>query len=99
MTTTATSTGHALSASNWLETHYLAGQPEYEAMVRAAGFQPGWHVLDAGCGGGSFLPLLSELLGPAGCSRCADAARPASSTCWTCWPAPRCSPGRRAATR
>lgn len=32
--TTTTSTGHALSAAGWLETHSLAGQPEYEAMVR-----------------------------------------------------------------
>ncbi len=28
--------------------------------------QPGWHVLDAGCGGGAFLPLLCELVGPNG---------------------------------
>jgi SAM-dependent methyltransferase len=32
-------------------------------MLRSAGFQSGWRVLDAGCGGGSYLPLLSELLG------------------------------------
>lgn len=63
---TTTSTGHALSAAGWLDTHFLAGQPEYEMLLRSAGFQPGWHVLDAGCGGGSYLPLLSELLGPAG---------------------------------
>lgn len=35
-------------------------------MVRWVGFQPGWHVLDAGCGGGSFVPLLAELLGATG---------------------------------
>jgi len=64
--TSTTSTGHALSVAGWLDTHYLAGQPEYESILRAAGFQPGWRVLDAGCGGGSFLPLLSELLGPTG---------------------------------
>lgn len=63
---TTTSTGHALSAAGWLDTHFLAGQPEYEMLLRSAGFQPGWHVLDAGCGGGSYLPLLSELLGPGG---------------------------------
>lgn len=61
-----TSTGHALSAAAWLDAHYLAGQPEYEAVLRSAGFQAGWRVLDAGCGGGSYLPLLSELLGPDG---------------------------------
>lgn len=62
----STSTGHALSAAAWLDAHYLAAQPEYEAMLRSAGFQRGWRVLDAGCGGGSYLPLLSELLGPHG---------------------------------
>lgn len=34
-----TSTGHALSAAAWLDAHYLAGQPEYEAVLRSAGFQ------------------------------------------------------------
>jgi cyclopropane fatty-acyl-phospholipid synthase-like methyltransferase len=61
-----TSTGYTLSAAAWLDTHYLAGQPEYEVMLRAAGFQAGWHVLDAGCCGGSYLPLPSELLAPDG---------------------------------
>lgn len=63
---TTTSTGHALSAASWLNTHYLAGQPEYEALLRRAGFQPGWSVLDAGCGSGSYLPFLAELLKPDG---------------------------------
>jgi arsenite methyltransferase len=63
---TSTSTGRTLSAASWLDTHYLAGQPEYESMLRSAGFRKGWRVLDAGCGGGSFLPLLSVLLGPTG---------------------------------
>ena len=62
----STSTGHALSAAAWLDAHYLAAQPEYETMVRSVGFQSGWRILDAGCGGGSYLPLLSELLGPQG---------------------------------
>ncbi|MBW7884081.1 MAG: class I SAM-dependent methyltransferase [Caldilineaceae bacterium] len=70
----ATSTGHALSAADWLDTHFLAGQCEYETMLRAAGFQAGWCVLDAGCGGGSFLPLLSELLGENGRINAVDLA-------------------------
>lgn len=74
MTTNTTSTGHALSAGAWLDTHFLAGQPEFEAMLRSAGFQRGWRVLDAGCGGGSYLPLLSELLGPDGCVSAIDLA-------------------------
>lgn len=71
---TSTTTGHALSVAAWLDVHYLAGQSEYEAMLRRAGFQAGWRVLDAGCGGGSFLPLLSDLLGPAGQSSAIDLA-------------------------
>ncbi len=35
-------------------------------MARAVGIQSGWHVLDAGCGTGLFLPLLSALVGPTG---------------------------------
>jgi len=61
-----TSTGHALSESSYLNTHFEAMRPEYEAMVRSVGFQPGWKVLDAGCGSGSFLELLAELVTPDG---------------------------------
>ncbi len=50
----------------WLDLHFDACRPEYEGMLRAVGLQPGWHVLDAGCGSGSYLPLMAELLGPAG---------------------------------
>lgn len=60
------STGHVLAASAWLDTHFLAMQPEYEEMLRWVGIQPGWHVLDAASGGGSFLPLMTELVGPKG---------------------------------
>ena len=62
----ATSTGHAASGAAWLDVHFAACQPEYEAMLRSAGFRPGWHLLDAGCGGGSFLPALAEEVGPSG---------------------------------
>ena len=58
-----TSTGHALSESTYLDARFLAAQPEYEAMLRCAGIQPSWHVLDAGAGNGSYLPLLCELVG------------------------------------
>jgi hypothetical protein len=51
MAATTTTTGHALSAADWLDIHYLARQPEYEAILRRAGFQAGWHVLDAGLRG------------------------------------------------
>jgi len=60
------STGQSLTTAAWLDTHFLAMQPEYEAMLRWVGIQPGWHVLDAACGNGSFLPLLTELVGATG---------------------------------
>jgi ubiquinone/menaquinone biosynthesis C-methylase UbiE len=55
-----------LAAAEWLDTHFTACAPEYEEMMRLPGFQPGWHVLDAGCGGGSYLPLLAQQVGPPG---------------------------------
>jgi ubiquinone/menaquinone biosynthesis C-methylase UbiE len=61
-----TTSGHDHSSSDWLDGHYQACRAEYEAQARSAGFKPGWHVLDAGCGGGNFLPLLGELVGPTG---------------------------------
>lgn len=61
-----TSQGHIASDAAYLDTHYAMAQPEYEAMLRSVGLQPGWQVLDAGCGGGSFHPLISHLVGPNG---------------------------------
>jgi SAM-dependent methyltransferase len=55
-----------MTAAGWLDTHFEANRPEYEAMLRSVPFEPGSRVLDAGCGSGSFLPLLAELVGPAG---------------------------------
>lgn len=46
--------------------HFEACRPEYEDMLHAAGIQRGWRVLDAGCGGGSYLPLLAGLVGETG---------------------------------
>jgi SAM-dependent methyltransferase len=69
-----TSTGLDLSGVGWLDAHYQACQPEYEAMLRAVGLQPGWRVLDAGCGPGSYLPLLGALLGPQGSIAALDLA-------------------------
>lgn len=62
----ASSSGHSLSAADYLDSHYLACQREYEATLRSVGLKTGWHVLDAGCGGGSFLPLMGELVGKVG---------------------------------
>ena len=60
------STGQALTEAEWLDAHFEAARPEYEAMLRAVPIQPGWRALDAGCGSGSYLPLLAELLGAGG---------------------------------
>lgn len=62
----ASSTGQVLATVQWLDAHFDACRPEYEAMLRSVGIQPGWRVLDGACGVGSFLPLMAELVGPSG---------------------------------
>jgi arsenite methyltransferase len=68
------SQGHCASEGAYLEGHFKAAKAEYETMMRFVEFQPGWTVLDAGAGGGSFLPLLSELLGVKGIIHSIDLA-------------------------
>lgn len=70
----ASSTGQALTGAGWLDTHFEACRPEYEAMLSSVGIEPGWRVLDAGCGSGSYLPLLAELVGRRGCVAAVDLA-------------------------
>jgi len=67
-------TGQTGTGAGYLGAHYAAFRPEYEAMLRAVGIRPGWRVLDAGCGGGDFLPLLAELVGPRGAIVAVDLA-------------------------
>lgn len=62
----ASSTGQVMTAASWLDTHFEAAKTDYEAQLRMVGIQPGWHVLDAACGSGSFFPWLAELVGPIG---------------------------------
>lgn len=38
---TASSTGQVFAVVGWLDAHFEAARPEYEAMVREAGFQRG----------------------------------------------------------
>src|SRR4051812_16808530 len=61
-----TSTGFDSSEVGWLDDHFAMARPEYEAQLRAVGIQPGWRVLDAGSGGGGYLPWLADLVGPTG---------------------------------
>ena len=66
MSKTRTSTGHEHSSTDWLDLHFEANRREYRAALDLVGIQPGWHVLDAACGAGSFLPWIAELVGSAG---------------------------------
>lgn len=68
------STGQTATRADWLDAHFEACRPEYERAVVLAGFQPGWHVLDAGCGSGSFIPLLAAHVGPHGWITAVDLA-------------------------
>lgn len=72
--TNATSTGHEASDAGWLDIHFESSRPEYEDALRQVGIRPGWSILDAGCGGGSFLPLMAELVGRAGSIAALDLA-------------------------
>lgn len=60
------STGHALADAGWLDLHFEACRQEYEDTARSVGIQPGWRMLDAGTGSGSFLPVLADLVSPSG---------------------------------
>ncbi len=62
----ASSTGLGFTAHDIVHAHFRACEPEYRWALVQAGIRPGWHVLDAGCGGGSFLPWIAEMVGPAG---------------------------------
>ena len=64
--THASSTGHDLASTDWIDMHFLAMQPEYEQMLRWVGIQSNWQVLDAACGTGSYLPLMTALVGNGG---------------------------------
>ena len=63
---TTNSAGQTATGAAWLDLHFEACRPEYEHIIRSVGIERGWHVLDAGCGGGSFIPMLAELVGPNG---------------------------------
>jgi ubiquinone/menaquinone biosynthesis C-methylase UbiE len=62
----ASSTGQANTAAAWLDAHFAASRAEYARALDLVGLRPGWRVLDAGCGAGSFLPLIAARVGPTG---------------------------------
>jgi len=72
--TNAAATGQVGTEAGFLDAHFEACKPEYEAMLRSVGLQPGWTVLDAACGGGSYLPLLAETVGSGGAIAAFDLA-------------------------
>ena len=60
------STGLGFTHHTIVDAHFDACREPYGQLLRQVGIEPGWRVLDAGCGGGDFLPWLAELVGPAG---------------------------------
>jgi ubiquinone/menaquinone biosynthesis C-methylase UbiE len=60
------STGLGFSTGNVVDAHFAACAGAYRTALDLAGLHRGWHVLDAGCGSGTFLPLLAERVGPQG---------------------------------
>ena len=62
----AASTGQTATRADWLDLHFESALPEYTQAVKMVGLERGWHLLDAGCGAGSFLPLLAPEVGPDG---------------------------------
>ena len=52
--------------SDHLDDHFESNRSGYTALLHQVGIQPGWHVLDAGAGGGNFPPLIADLVGETG---------------------------------
>jgi len=59
-------TGQPLACTAWLDAHFEQSRSIYEAIVAATPLEPGWHILDAGCGPGSFIAALAGRVGPTG---------------------------------
>jgi ubiquinone/menaquinone biosynthesis C-methylase UbiE len=52
--------------ARWFDDHFLTCYAEYLGMFGSVPLQPGWHILDAGCGAGNYLPLIARRVGPGG---------------------------------
>ncbi|MER7046506.1 class I SAM-dependent methyltransferase [Streptomyces jumonjinensis] len=61
-----TSTGLAFTHEEIVDPHFDACAAYYRDALDSVGVRPGWHVLDAGCGSGAFLPRIAELVGAEG---------------------------------
>lgn len=61
-----TSTGLDFTHPDIVDLHFDACRTDYGELLTRAGIGAGAHVLDAGCGSGSYLPLIAGLVGPAG---------------------------------
>lgn len=68
------STGLDFTEHTIVSAHFEACRGAYAHLLGQVGIQPGWHVLDAGCGNGDFLPWLAELVGPHGSVNAVDLA-------------------------
>ncbi|MEU6094328.1 class I SAM-dependent methyltransferase [Streptomyces sp. NPDC047079] len=62
----AASTGLGFTHETIVDAHFEACAPYYQTALDEVGIRAGWHVLDAGCGSGAFLPWLADLVGPEG---------------------------------
>ena len=60
------STGLDFTDASIVDAHFEACRHAYQDLLRRVGIQAGWHVLDAGCGPGSLLAMLADLVGPGG---------------------------------
>lgn len=70
----ASSTAQNFTDDRHLDFHYQLAQPEYDACIEAIGIHAGWRLLDAGCGNGAFVPILSRLVGADGLIHAVDIA-------------------------
>lgn len=65
-TLSTNSAGQNLTDASQLDNHYRLAQAEYDACIAKVGIQSGWHVLDAGCGNGVFIPHIANAVGSNG---------------------------------
>jgi ubiquinone/menaquinone biosynthesis C-methylase UbiE len=66
VTPRSSTTGQTATKPTWLDLHFEFDREIYTGIAQSVGLQPGWHVLDAGTGSGGFIPVLADLVGPAG---------------------------------